>query len=162
MEVDDDPHGRCPADHPKRSRLDTDHPKRIRLSTDCEGVGTRGRQSIGREDLGEHELGGEDLGGSVLDGRRLGGSHEDLLSCLVCSGVQVSLRVEGRQGVDARLVAALADAGLETLEPGARLGARLGSWLLVGRGPPDTPLHGALVHVDILASTACRLRLYLR
>lgn len=143
------------------SRQDTDRQKLGKLSA-SRPIGGGSRQSIGRDDLGREKQSISCEDWSRRDGRQdPDGSHEDLLACLVCSGVQLSLRVEGRVGLDARLVNVLKGAFLEPLS-GAPLPVRIGSWLLVGRGAPDTPLHGALVELDIQASTACSIRLYLR
>ncbi|KAJ1530570.1 hypothetical protein ONE63_005454 [Megalurothrips usitatus] len=89
----------------------------------------------------------------------------DVLACLACCPVGVRLRLEGRRGLSDRVAALLSEANLRV--PGAPAGAAAAALgptgaLLVGAGPSEAPLHGALAVLRVLATDTCTLRLHTR
>ncbi|KAK3911046.1 Putative cystathionine gamma-lyase [Frankliniella fusca] len=85
----------------------------------------------------------------------------DVLASLSCCPVDVELRLEGRAGLSERVRRLLGDAGLRPARaaPAAPQGA---VGLLVGSGPPEAPLHGALALLLVRSPALCFLRLRAR
>ncbi|XP_034246817.1 uncharacterized protein LOC117648421 [Thrips palmi] len=87
--------------------------------------------------------------------------HEDVLASAACCPVPVELRVDGREGLADRVVGLLRDANLRAPDGGPD-GPLVDHTLLVGTGPPETPLHGALVLLHVHATNACSLHVRAR
>lgn len=100
--------------------------------------------------------------------------HEDVLASAACCPVAVELVLEGRDGLPERVARLLEEADVrspdaadaadpaDAAEPATAAALVGGRSLLVGCGPPETPLHGALVLLHALAANACSLHARLR
>ncbi|XP_052120223.1 uncharacterized protein LOC113207010 isoform X2 [Frankliniella occidentalis] len=85
----------------------------------------------------------------------------DVLASLACCPVDVQLRLDGRTGLSDRVRRLLDDVDLRPAR-GAPASPQGAVGMLVGSGPPEAPLHGALALLLVRSPASCSLRLHVR